>query len=111
MSVETALREAKRIKREREAKDLPVVLMSGNPQVHKLLGRSLGAHEAMIGDEIFEALDGESERQFHHRLCRIAREGRIRSGITGGVIIVSVGDDTPVLECRFNRDGSLITLN
>jgi hypothetical protein len=41
MSVETALREAKRLKREREARDQPVVvLLSGDPQVHKLLGRS-----------------------------------------------------------------------
>jgi hypothetical protein len=46
-----------------------VVFLSGDPEPHRLLGRSLGVREAMIGGEIFSALDGESERQFYRRLA------------------------------------------
>lgn len=88
-----------------------VVLLSGDPQVHQLLGRSLGEREAMIGTELFAANDGESVKQFHRRLCQIARERRIASGVTSGLAIVSVPDDTPQKELLFNLDGSPITVN
>ena len=63
MSVETALREAKRLKRERQARDQPIVVfISGDPEPPRLLGRSLSAREAMIGTEVFSATDGESDQ-------------------------------------------------
>ena len=63
----------------------------------------------MIGTELFEAPEGESEKQFHRRLVAIARE-RIVS-LDRGIRTVSIGDDEPQKECRFNLDGSLITVN
>ena len=110
MSIDFALALAKRLKREREARDQPlVVLISGDPEPHRLLGRSLSSREAMIGTEVFEALDGESEKQFHRRLVAIARE-RIVS-LDRGVRTVSIGDDTPELECRYDAEGNLRVLN
>ena len=53
----------------------------------------------MIGSEVFPALDGESEKRFHHRLAVIAR--------SKGVYLVSLGSDTPTMESRYNLDGSL----
>ena len=55
-----------------------VVFVYGDPEPTRLLGRSLGGREAMIGSEVFLALDGESEGQFHRRLAKIARE-RVRA--------------------------------
>jgi hypothetical protein len=53
---------------------LPVVLLYGDPEPHKLLGRSLGGREAMIGSEVFSMAPTETEKQFHRRLGKIARE-------------------------------------
>ena len=86
-----------------------VVFISGDPEAHRLLGRSLSSREAMIGSELFAALDGESEKQFHRRLADIARE-RV-AGLDRGITIVSIGDDEPVKECRYNLDGTPITVN
>jgi hypothetical protein len=86
-----------------------VVFVSGDPEPHRLLGRSLGGREAMIGSEVFSALDGESEGQFHRRLAKIARERSV--GLDRGVTIVSIGDDEPQPVCRYNLDGTLITVN
>lgn len=84
-----------------------VVFISGDPEPARLLGRSLGGREAMVGGEVFSALDGESEGQFHRRLAKIARE-RV-TGLDRKVTIVSLGDDEPVKECLFNLDGTLKT--
>lgn len=86
-----------------------VVLISGDPEPHRILGRSLSSREAMIEGELFEAAEGESEKQFHRRLVAIARE-RIVS-LDRGIRTVSIGDDEPELECRYNLDGSPITVN
>ena len=109
MSVETALREAKRLKREREAQDQPVVaLVSGDPESTRILGRQMSAREAMIGDQLCEAEPNEGLRQFHRRMVAIARERRIKSGVTRGVAIVSIGDDEEQPVCRFDAEGKLI---
>ena len=84
-----------------------VVFVYGDPEPPRLLGRSLSSREAMIGNEVFETLDGESEGQFHRRLGKIARERRSENGVT----IISVGDDEPQPVCRYNLDGTLITVN
>jgi hypothetical protein len=84
-----------------------VVLLFGDPEVHRLLGRQMSSREGMIGSELFTAIDGESEGQFHRRLAKIARE-RI-AGLGHKVTIVSVGDDEPVKECLYNLDGTLKT--
>lgn len=81
-----------------------VVLVSGDPEPPRLLGRSLGEREAMIGGELFAAKEGESVRNFHRRLTKLARA---RGGT--GVTVISVGDDEPVKECLFNLDGTLKT--
>jgi hypothetical protein len=86
-----------------------VVFMSGNPEPTRRLGRSMGGREAMIGGELFEALDGESVKQFHRRLAGIARE-RV-AGLDCRMTIVSVGDDEPQPVCRYDREGTLITVN
>lgn len=88
-----------------------VVLLSGDPEPHRLLGRSLSAREAMIGSEVFAAKDGETIKAFHRRLVALARERRIASGVTSGIAVVSVGDDTPELPCRYDAEGKLIVLN
>ena len=86
-----------------------VVLLFGDPEPHRLMGRSLSAREAMIGRELFAATDGETIKAFHRRLGKIARE-RV-AGLDRKVTIISVGDDEPVKECRYNLDGTLITVN
>lgn len=86
-----------------------VVFVTGNPEPTRLLGRSLSAREAMIGGELFSALDGESVEQFHRRLADVAR-GRI-AGLDRRITIVSIGDDTVQLVCRYNLYGSPITVN
>jgi hypothetical protein len=52
---------------------------------------------------LFEADEEESTRAFHHRLCAVAR--------SRNVYLVSVGSDQPMLESRFNFDGTPVTLN
>jgi hypothetical protein len=63
----------------------------------------------MIANELFEAEPNESVKQFHRRLCAIARERIV--DLERGIRIVSIGDDEPVKECLFNLDGSPVTVN
>jgi hypothetical protein len=82
---------------------LPVVVfVYGDPEPARLLGRSLGEREAIIGGELFAAKEGETIKAFHRRVGKIARE---RGGT--GVTVISIGDDEPVKECLFNLDGTL----
>jgi hypothetical protein len=105
VSIDSALALAKRLKRERQARDLsPVILIIGCPEACRLFpDRMTSEREAVIGVDYFAALDDETTKAFHTRLCRVARER--------GVRIVSVGSDEPVKESRYNLDGSPITVN
>jgi hypothetical protein len=110
LSIDSALALAKRLKRDREADDQPiVVLIQNDPEVHQRLGRSLSGREAMIGSELFSAGPNESVKQFHRRLVQVARERIVE--LERGIRTVSIGDDEPVKECLFNSDGSRITIN
>jgi hypothetical protein len=84
-----------------------VVLIYGDPEATRLLGRSLSAREAMIGTELFEATESEGVKQFHRRLADIAHERIV--GLDRRITIVSVGDDEPQKESIFNLDGTLKT--
>jgi hypothetical protein len=107
MSIDSALALAKRLKREREARDQPLVIFIVNCPEAPRLGFDLKSERmAMMafknGPELFEATDGETTKAFHRRLCAIARER--------GVRIVALGsDDPPQPVCRYNLDGTLKT--
>jgi hypothetical protein len=78
----------------------PVVLIIGCPEATRLFPtRMRSEREAVIGTEHFEALDGETTKTFHARMCQTARDR--------GVRIVSIGSDEPQLESRYNLDGTL----
>jgi hypothetical protein len=86
-----------------------VVLLYGNPEPTRLLGRQMSSREAMIGTEVFSALDGESEGQFHRRLASIARERIV--GLDRKITIISICSEEPVKVARFNADGTPLTIN
>lgn len=96
-----------RVERVNQSDQPLVVLLSGNPEPTRRLGRQMSSREAMIETELFSALDGESVKQFHRRLASIARE-RVM-GLGRKITIVSIGDDEPVKECLFNLNGTLKT--
>jgi hypothetical protein len=104
VSIDSALREAKRLKRERQARDQPpVIMIINNPEAVRL-GFDLSSERmALIGTELFEAIELESTRAFHHRLVEIARSRR--------VFIVSVGSDVPQKVSLYNLDGTPVTVN
>ena len=57
---------------------VPLIAIAGNPEAVKL--RFLFSdRQAMVGDDCFEALDGEETCAFHARLRRIARERGART--------------------------------
>jgi hypothetical protein len=104
LSIDSALALAKRLKRERQARDLPpVILIVGCPEPARLGLRPRERAHGVDRGEVFEADISETTASFHARLCAIARER--------AVYVVSVGSDQPVLESRYNRDGSPVTVN
>jgi hypothetical protein len=108
MSIDQALREAKRLKREREGRDLPlVILIVGCPEPARLGFDLKSERMALIKGELFEALPNETTKAFHRRLVVIARERSM--GLNRGVITVSIGSDEPVKECLYHLDGTLKT--
>ena len=86
-----------------------VAFVRGSPEPTRLLGRSMGGGEAMIGSELFQALEGESVGQFRRRLADVARERS--AGCGRKVIAVSVGSDRPMMASRYNMDGTERVLN
>jgi hypothetical protein len=108
VSIDSALALAKRLKRERQARDLPpVILIIGCPEASRLGFDLASERQALIrsnvGAELFEAEAMESTKAFHVRLCAIARSRNVH--------LVSVGSDQPMLESRYNLDGSVRVLN
>jgi hypothetical protein len=81
----------------------PVFLLVNNPEAVRLGFDLKGEREAIVAGEFHRAEATESTKAFHHRLCAIAR--------SRNVCLVSVGSDQPVLESRYNLDGSPVTLN
>ena len=59
-----------------------VVFVSGNPD-RQLLGRSMGGREAMIGDELFAALDGESDQGVSVLVSPTSPVNALRASTTG----------------------------
>jgi hypothetical protein len=108
MSIDSALALAKRLKRERQARDLaPVILIVGDPEPARL-GYDLSSERMALiecngGAEVFEAGPMESTRAFHDRLVTVAR--------ARGERIVSLGSDTPQPPSRFDAEGKLIVMN
>jgi hypothetical protein len=80
----------------------PVVAIINNPEATRL-GFDLTEREALIASEVVRALDGETLKAFHDRICGIARERN--------VMLISVGSDAPVAVARYNLDGSPVTVN
>jgi hypothetical protein len=104
LSIDSALALAKRLKHERQARDLaPVILIVGCPEPARLGFDLKSERMALIEGELFEAAEIETTGSFHARLVQTARER--------GVRIVSVGSDEPMAVSRFNLDGSPITVN
>ena len=103
MSIAKALADARRLKRERQARDLaPVILLQGDPEPSRLGFTLSSEREAVIEGELFEAEAMESTKAFHTRLVAIARSRNVR--------IISIGDELTKVS-RFNLDGTPITLN
>ena len=108
MSVDLALALAKWLKRERQALDLPpVVLIVGDPAPSRLGFDLSSERQALIefngGAELFEAEAMESTKAFHDRLVEVARSRNVN--------VVSLGSDEPVKVARYNADGTPITVN
>jgi hypothetical protein len=75
MSIDSALALAKRLKRQRQARDLPpVILIIGCPEASRLGFDLRSERMALIqsngGAELFEAEAMESTKAFHARLLR-----------------------------------------
>jgi hypothetical protein len=77
----------------------PVALLYGSPEPSRLGFDLASERMALIKGELFEATEEETTRAFHHRLCAIARARK--------VMLIEVGSDEPMKECRYNRDGTL----
>jgi hypothetical protein len=104
MSLARAFADARRLQLARQAHDLaPVILLIGDPEATKLGHDLTSERQAIIANELIEAEAQESTKQFHARLCRVARER--------GVTVVSVGSDEVVKISRYDADGNLRVLH
>jgi hypothetical protein len=81
----------------------PVIAIVNNPEMVRLGHDLRSEREAIVAGEFHCAEANESTSAFHARLCAIAR--------ARGVCLVSVGSGQPVLESRYNLDGSERVLN
>lgn len=77
------------------------VFITGDPEATKLhrVGQMTSDREALIANEHFLALEGETTGEFHHRLVAIARERK--------VMFISLGSP-PTAAARYDMAGNVL---